>query len=172
METIDTADAEGWTRLDWLVHNTNIHRPMLMESRWKLNLAPKALCKKLPIGYAPRLPRGLSIVDVFADFMKYLFDCAESYIKDSHAFGESVWDEVKGDIIFILSHPNGWGGAEQVTMRRAAVKANLVPDTDEGHDRIRFVTEGEASFNFCVNNGISGDAMKVGIPNCDWPTGD
>ena len=32
----------------------------------------------------------------------------------------------------------------------------------EGHDRIRFVTEGEASFNFCVNNGMSGDAMKVG----------
>ena len=63
--------------------------------------------------------------------------------------------------MFILSHPNGWGGAEQVTMRRAAVKAKLIPDTEEGHDRIRFVTEGEASFNFCVNNGISGDAMKV-----------
>jgi hypothetical protein len=102
------------------------------------------------------------IVDVFADFMGYLFVCAESYIKDSHAFGESVWDSVKADVIFILSHPNGWGGAEQVVMRRAAVKAKLIPDTGEGHDRIRFVTEGEASFNFCVNNGISGDAMKVG----------
>lgn len=135
----------------------------LTENRWKLNLAPKALCKKLPVGYAPTLPPGLSIVDVFADFMKYLFACAESYITESHAFGGSAWDSVKADVIFILGHPNGWGGAEQVTMRRAAVKANLIPDTGDGHDRIRFVTEGEASFNFCVNNGISGDAMKVGI---------
>jgi len=93
--------------------------------------------------------------------MKYLFACAESYIKDSHAYGVSVWDSVKADIIFILGHPNGWGGAEQVVMRRAAVKAKLIPDTGEGHDRVRFVTEGEASFNFCVNNGISGDAMEV-----------
>jgi len=132
-----------------------------MENRWKLNLAPKELCKKLPAGYAPTLPRGLSIVDVFADFMKYLLDCAQSYIRDSHAFGGSIWDSVKADVIFILSHPNGWGGAEQVTMRKAAVKAKLIPDTVEGHDRVLFVTEGEASFNFCVNNGISEDAMKV-----------
>ena len=132
-----------------------------MENRWKLNLAPRALCKKLPTGYAPALPPGLSILDIFADFMGYLLACAESYIKDSHALGESVWDSVKADVLFILSHPNGWGGAEQVAMRRAAVKAKLIPDTSEGHDRVRFVTEGEASFNFCVNNGISGDAMKV-----------
>lgn len=93
--------------------------------------------------------------------MKYLLACAESYIKDSHAFGVSVWDSVKVDIIFILGHPNGWGGAEQVVMRRAAVMAKLIPDTGDGHDRVRFVTEGEASFNFCVNNGVSRDAMKV-----------
>lgn len=142
---------------------------MLTENRWKLNLAPKTLCEKLPAGYAPTLPQGLSIVDVFADFMKYLFACAKSYIKDSHAFGNSTWDSVKEDVIFILGHPNGWGGAEQVTMRRAAVKAKLIPDTGEGHDRIQFVTEGEASFNFCVNNGISGDAMKVRIPIVDGP---
>ena len=134
-----------------------------MRDRWKLKLAPKALCKKLPAGYAPTLPAGLSIVDIFADFMKYLFTCAESYIKDSHAFGNSVWDSVKEDVIFILSHPNGWEGAQQGAMRKAAVKANLIPDTGEGHDRVRFVTEGEASFNFCVNSGISGDAMEVGM---------
>ena len=93
--------------------------------------------------------------------MGYLLSCAEMYITDSHAFGKSVWDSVKEDVIFILSHPNGWGGIEQVTMRRAAVKAQLIPDTDQGHDRIRFVTEGEASFNFCVNNGISGGAIQV-----------
>ena len=132
-----------------------------MRIRWKLNLAPKELCKRLPAGYAPALPPNLEIVDVFADFMGYLFTCTETYIKESHAFGESVWNSVKADVIFILSHPNGWGGIQQVAMRRAAVNAKLIPDTGEGHDRIHFVTEGEASFNFCVSNGISGDAIKV-----------
>ena len=94
--------------------------------------------------------------------MEYLLSCAETYIKDSHAFGRFVWGSVKAEVVFILSHPNGWGGVQQVAMRRAAVKAKLIPDTVEGHDRIRFVTEGEASFNFCVSNGISGDAIKVG----------
>ena len=136
----------------------------LQKNRWKLHLAPKTLCEKLPAGYAPALPHGLGIVDIFADFMSYLFTCAETYIKDAHAFGTFVWGSVKAEVVFILSHPNGWGGSEQVTMRRAAVKAKLVPDTEEGHERIRFVTEGEASFNFCVNNGISGDAIKVVIP--------
>ena len=95
--------------------------------------------------------------------MGYLFACAEAYIKDHHAFGGSIWDSVKQNVIFIFGHPNGWGGVEQVVMRRAAVKAKLIPDTAEGHDRVRFVSEGEASFNFCVNNGTSGDAIKVDL---------
>lgn len=46
-------------------------------------------------------------------------------------------------------------------MRRAAVQASLIPDNDDGHGRIQFVTEGEASLHFCIQNGLTTDAMKV-----------
>ena len=61
----------------------------------------------------------------------------------------------------MLSHPNGWEGKEQGQMRKAAILANLVPDTKEGHARLSFVTEGEASLHFAIENGVLVDAMKV-----------
>ena len=46
-------------------------------------------------------------------------------------------------------------------MRRAAVLAGLVPDDASGHARLSFVTEGEASLHFSVQNGLPAGAMKV-----------
>lgn len=46
-------------------------------------------------------------------------------------------------------------------MRKAAILANLVPDTKEGHARLSFVTEGEASLHFAIENGVLVDAMKA-----------
>jgi hypothetical protein len=61
----------------------------------------------------------------------------------------------------VLSHPNGWEGKEQSQMRKAAVKAGLVPDTQAGHARISFVTEGEASLHFAIENGVLTQTMEV-----------
>ena len=61
----------------------------------------------------------------------------------------------------MLSHPNGWEGAQQSKMRRAAVYGGLIPDTDEGRARIRFVTEGEASLHACVLNGLAAEVLSV-----------
>jgi len=87
--------------------------------------------------------------------------CAKEYIKDTHANGLQLWTSLENEIDFVLSHPNGWEGSEQTQMRRAAVVAGLVPDTPEGHARISFVTEGEASLHFAIQNGVLGDAMEV-----------
>lgn len=62
---------------------------------------------------------------------------------------------------FVLSHPNGWEGAQQTKMRRAAIQGGLIPDTDEGKSRIRFVTEGEASLHACVLNGLAAEVLNV-----------
>ncbi|GAW00248.1 protein [Lentinula edodes] len=69
--------------------------------------------------------------------------------------GRSFWESVKDRIVFVLSHPNGWEGRQQSSMRRAAVLAGLAPDSPEGQNRILFVTEGEASLHFCINNGLT-----------------
>ena len=101
------------------------------------------------------------MVQVFADFLKYLLECASSYIQQAHFNGPDLWNSVKTHIDFVLSHPNGWEGTEQSEMRRAAVLAGLVPDNASGHSRLSFVTEGEASLHFSVQNGVLAGAMKV-----------
>ena len=101
------------------------------------------------------------MVEVFADLLRYLLDCASSYIQDTHANGPDLWNSLKSHIDFVLSHPNGWEGTQQNEMRKAAVLAGLVPDNASGHSRLSFVTEGEASLHFSVENGLPDGAMKV-----------
>lgn len=46
-------------------------------------------------------------------------------------------------------------------MRDAAILGRLIPDTPAGRERIEFVTEGEASFHWCVDQAIATSALKV-----------
>ena len=84
-------------------------------------------------------------------------------MKETHANGPTFWASIKKDIDFVLSHPNGWEGTQQQEMRKAAVLAKLIPDTANGHSRLSFVTEGEASLHFSVQNGLPPGAMKVDL---------
>lgn len=107
------------------------------------------------------LPLGKTVVEVFADFLVYLFSCASKYIQETHANGTHLWNSVKGKIEFVLSHPNGWEGLQQSQMRKAAVMAKLIKDTPAGNARLSFVTEGEASLHFAIQNGLPEGAVKV-----------
>ena len=121
--------------------------------------------------HIPRLPPGKSVVDVIADFLRYLFQCATKYIQETHANGPTLWNSVQRSIDYVLSHPNGWGGKEQAQMRRAAVLARLIPDTPAGQAMISFVTEGEASLHFAIENGILAEAnvkVRLGKSSKYW----
>ena len=107
------------------------------------------------------LPMGKTIVDVFSDFMRYLFDSAKALFISSDQNGKHRWNSVSDNIELILTHPNGWGGPEQKQLRDAAARADIIPDTKEGHARVHFVTEGEASFNFCVSHTRAGENLRV-----------
>jgi hypothetical protein len=109
----------------------------------------------------PPLPRGKTVIDVFSDYMHYLYNCAKDFICDTHVNGASMWASMEERIEFVLSHPNGWYGAQQDQIRIAAVRAGLIPHTNEGHSRIHFVTEGEASLHFCIQKGLAPAAIKV-----------
>ena len=108
-----------------------------------------------------QLPQGKTIVDVFADFMRYLFDSTGALFKSSEPNGGLKWDSVSNNIELVLSHPNGWGGIQQTQLRTAAVKAGIVPNTPAGRSRVHFVTEGEASFCFCATETQAGKNLKV-----------
>ena len=109
----------------------------------------------------PPLPPGKTIVDIFADFLAYLYQCARTYIREKEPNGAAMWDTVGAEVDFVLSHPNGWEGAQQSEMRKAAIKAGLVADTSIGHARLSFVTEGEASLHYIIHNGLPEAAKKV-----------
>ncbi|KAI0694608.1 hypothetical protein BC835DRAFT_1274275 [Cytidiella melzeri] len=127
---------------------------------FKLRLRPKTMQLKMNGMRLSTLPRNKTAVDAFGDFLSYLFRCTHSFIVDTHANGHALWRAVENDMQFVLSHPNGWEGAQQTKMRRAAVVGGLIPDTDEGKARIRFVTEGEASLHACVLNGLAADVLS------------
>ncbi|KAF9262566.1 hypothetical protein L218DRAFT_390595 [Marasmius fiardii PR-910] len=132
--------------------------------RFKLHLMPDGALTPDENGdnLMSPLPPGKKVEDIFADFYRYLYKCSKDYI------GQTVpdpkfWSSVEGKVEFILSHPNGWEGQQQESLRLAAVKAGLIPDTTEGQAHLHLVTEGEACFHFCVNDILS----KMVIPNVD-----
>ena len=111
-----------------------------------------------------KLPRGKTVIDVFSDFMRYLFDSTKALYISSDPNAECRWNSVSHKVELVLTHPNGWGGPQQSKLRAAAVQAKIVPGTQEGLSRIHFVSEGEASFNFCVTHTQAGQNMMVWCP--------
>ena len=101
-------------------------------------------------GNLPPLPRNKTAIAIYSDVLRYLFDATKRYIQERQ--GDDMWNSVKDDINFILSHPNGWEGRQQSEMRNAAISAGLVKNEAEALDQVSFVTEGEASLHYCLNN--------------------
>ncbi|KZT00295.1 uncharacterized protein LAESUDRAFT_764717 [Laetiporus sulphureus 93-53] len=130
---------------------------------FKLHLRPSSLAPDdLDAVIARPLPTGKTAVDVFGDFLAYLYSCARKHITDSHAGGDLLLSSFGDRIEFVLSHPNGWEGLQQSKMRRAAVLGGLIPDTAAGQGRVHFVTEGEASMYFCIQKGLAANSMQIG----------
>lgn len=127
-----------------------------------MHLRPSALVHKGKTDMKLKpLPQGKTVVDVFTDFLSYLFECTKAYIEEAHPSGKSLWSSFEGVYEIILSHPNGWGGSQQAKMRDAVIRAGILPDTPAGNQRLHFVTEGEASMNYCVGRGLAETGVNV-----------
>ncbi|KAG1846570.1 hypothetical protein DFJ58DRAFT_705635 [Suillus subalutaceus] len=141
----EEVEENGWVKLEW----------------WKLHLRPRTMASShITDQDIPALPRNKTAIQVLADFMHYLHQCAKKYIKESQANGEDMLRSVEHTTEFVLSHPNGWEGPQQTQIRNAAVMAGLVPDTPEGRSRIYLVTEGEASLHYCLGSGLAADGFQ------------
>ncbi|KAF5314542.1 hypothetical protein D9611_007017 [Ephemerocybe angulata] len=146
--TFERAEDEGWHKAEW----------------FKMHLRPKGMSSSPDIEdeAIPPLPPGKTAAMVLGDYMRYLFQCAQAYITEKEPNGPSLWQSVTDQTDFILTHPNGWEGVQQRQIRTAAVLGGLIPDTQEGHARLSFVTEGEASLHFALRNGFPKDDMGLG----------
>ena len=71
-------------------------------------MSPKAPSVAVKDQMSTKLPKGKTIVDVFADFMRYLFDSTKTLFKTSEKEGEVRWDSVSNNIELVVTHPFGW----------------------------------------------------------------
>ena len=62
-------------------------------------------------------------------------------MKETHANGVELWHTLEDRTEFVLTHPNGWESAQQGIMRTAAGRAGLIPDNEDGHSHLSFVTK-------------------------------
>ena len=129
-------------------------------ARFKLHLRPQDADFR-DHQQVPPLPPNKTIVQVFGDFLRYLYQCARTYIQDTHAANSPLWELLEDDIEFVLTHSNSWEEAQREVLRRAAIYGGLIPDTPDGHSRIKCVSEGEASLHYCISNDCFSDIIKV-----------
>ncbi|KIL60592.1 hypothetical protein M378DRAFT_83572 [Amanita muscaria Koide BX008] len=128
---------------------------------FKLHLRPPHLApsQEFELQKLRSFPKNKTPVQVFGDFLRYLFHSTKKYIVDSELWS---WDSVERNTYFVLSHPNGWEGKQQSQMRKAAIAADLV-DKSEASERISFISEGEASLHFCLNKNPNLHNERDGI---------
>ncbi|PCH36668.1 hypothetical protein WOLCODRAFT_127499 [Wolfiporia cocos MD-104 SS10] len=130
---------------------------MVCVERFTLHLRPDQLeTDEMSKQILPPLPQGKTVIDILADFLRYLFACTRVYIIETHANGTRLWASLEDRIEFVLSHPNGWEGLQKLKMRHAAILAGLVPDTLSGQSRVTLVPAGEAKMSFCLQRGAAG----------------
>ncbi|KZT65648.1 hypothetical protein DAEQUDRAFT_731208 [Daedalea quercina L-15889] len=141
--TQEDAYAQSWSYVKW----------------FKLHLRPPSI---LPGAMLPPINVDKSVTEILADYLAYIFKCAKDFISDTNPIGRQILSSANTPIDFVLSHPNGWSGPQQNNMRRAAILARLIPDNDEGISRLQFVTEGEASLQFCIATGLGNDVIREG----------
>ena len=162
-ETVEKAGEEEWLKVEWYRNDPHFLAVVLLTShhkRFKMRLRPAHLPPSvLNKVVLPSLPAGKTIKNIYADFMRYLFACAEKSICERHPTVARSWSDLKesGAITFVIAHPNGWEGAPQAVLRKSAVMGGLVPDTTEGRSRISFVTEREAALHYCIRGGFIND---------------
>ena len=166
------AEEKEWSKAEWCVFRLLLYTVEMTHllSRFKLHLRPKTQSTAHITEEIIPLPKGKTAIDVFADFLRYLYQCAQKYIEETHFHGIHLWKALQPTSEFVLTHPNGWEGAQQGMMRQAAVMAGLIPAGAADQARLSFVTEGEASLHFCIHNGLTSDAINVSFFFCLFPS--
>lgn len=108
----------------------------------------------------PALPPGVSLRQIYTDFLGYLLKHTQTYFEDRILDGRLIWQRYKPTMEVVIAHPNGWAIREQTFLRGAAVDAGFVEDS-KAQSKIRFVTEAEASVHFCIYHTNLGSRLQV-----------
>ena len=97
----------------------------------------------------PPLPRKVSLIQVYADLMSYLFKGTRAFFQAAMPNSVRIWKRLEDRIVLVLCIPNAWDVSQQIFLRKAAVKAGLVKEA-EAKSLVEFVAEGEASVHYAL----------------------
>ncbi|KAH7323441.1 hypothetical protein B0J17DRAFT_742988 [Rhizoctonia solani] len=123
--------------------------PEELKVRGNLEIESESTNLKISIALEDPFRYGVTIEQVYSDFMKYLLEHTEKYFKDRIIDGEKLWSRHRNKMEFVIAHPNAWRTSQQTFLRKVAVQAGLVSST-QAKSNIRFVSEAEASIHFCL----------------------
>ncbi|CAE6374609.1 unnamed protein product [Rhizoctonia solani] len=133
----------------------------ILAKYFKLHLHPSDMQTKHELKLDP-LPPGVSLRQIYSDFLGYLLEHTRSYFEDRILDGKAIWERHSPTMEVVIAHPNGWGIREQAFLRSAAVAAGF-STSEEARSKVRFVTEAEASVHFCIHHTNLGNALHPGM---------
>ncbi|KAF8602534.1 hypothetical protein BDV93DRAFT_607377 [Ceratobasidium sp. AG-I] len=129
-----------------------------LAKHFKYHLHPSTMAAQQEL-VKPPLPHGVTLDQVYADFMAYLLSNTKSFFEKKAVAPGSTWDTLLPAIHVVLAHPNGWGAPEQAFLRRAARRAGMASKDNQ----ISFISEAEASVYFCLSRPSSNLALRLQI---------
>ncbi|KAF8331234.1 hypothetical protein F5887DRAFT_917458, partial [Amanita rubescens] len=94
---------------------------------------------RIHAGDLPPLPRGKTAIAIYSDVLRYLFDATKRYIQ-----------ERQGRYVELAIRMGGKGDSNRDA--ECGYLCGLVKNEAEALDQVSFVTEGEASLHYCLNN--------------------
>ncbi|PVF96871.1 hypothetical protein CPB86DRAFT_476431 [Serendipita vermifera] len=140
-------------------------------SWFKLHLHPQSMkVSDLPPAYGspanekpeieiPPLPRHTTLTQVYSDFIDYLYKRTKIFFIETSPNGKGIWNRLENGILIVFCIPNGWGIYQQNIIRDAAIRAGIV-NAENSVQRIKFVTESEASVHYAIAHTSNMDWLK------------
>ncbi|KAG8813936.1 hypothetical protein FRC17_001372 [Serendipita sp. 399] len=123
----------------------------------------------------PALPRGVALIQVYADFIRYIYKATKTFFINNTPNGQQTWSQFERQMPIIFCTPNGWDISQYTVLADAAIQAGIVTQ-DDAEDRLWFLTEGEASVHYALahtetikwlNDGIIFAVTDVGGSTVD-----
>ncbi|KAG2154597.1 hypothetical protein DEU56DRAFT_976373 [Suillus clintonianus] len=106
-----------------------------------------------------RTGRGPRLIGNVGDVKcRYLFQCARTYIQESHL---NFWRSVENSIEFMLTHPSGLEGQQQQVRRAVEITGFISSKEEQSH--VHLLTAGEVSLHFCFTSMIASDIFSKNL---------
>lgn len=93
------------------------------------------------------LPEGITLSQVYEDFLAYLVAQTRRYLRDTT--GVDLWPSAQDELDIILIHPSQWGTREQQFLKQAVVAAGIL-SRNEALNHLKFADENEAFTSSCL----------------------